>query len=51
MKYEFQYDVALSYASEQYEYVRDVAYALQSYGLNVFSINLIMNKLTFWGKT
>lgn len=50
MKYEFQYDVALSYASEQYEYVRDVAYALQSYGLNVFFDKFDHEQINLWGE-
>lgn len=50
MKYEFQYDVALSYASEQYEYVRDVAYALQSYELKVFFDRFDHEQINLWGE-
>jgi len=50
MKYDYQYDVALSYASEQYEYVKDVAFALQKFGLKVFFDKFDHEQIHLWGE-
>lgn len=43
-----KYDVALSFASENREYVRAVAVALQNYGIKVFYDEF--EQITLWGK-
>ncbi|WP_203989569.1 toll/interleukin-1 receptor domain-containing protein [Virgisporangium aurantiacum] len=43
-----QFDVCLSYASEQYEYVRDVAEHLKAHGIRVFFDDF--ETIEMWGK-
>lgn len=50
MNSQFEYDVALSYASEQFEYVKDVAFNLQSYGLKVFFDKFDHEQISLWGE-
>lgn len=45
---EFDYDVALSFAGENREYVKEVANILHSAGLNVFYDEF--NEINIWGK-